>query len=239
MVLLLPADVHGTLQDVPALGLHRWVETEDLLPPMRGRSIDWGGRELHLFVHRPGRATAEGRVEETAEALDAAVPDDAHGTPLRFLGRLQRLQLHSEKVHFQQRLAGACQLVGGQVGESTCLQVVLPLLLNELLLDAAEVDLVPLLHVVVKRRPVPLLVLPSLPLLLKHLARTQGRQVEHRVGRKHRPVCLEELVSREEHAVEHTFAEQEVPHPLADNDVDLARYAHRLHGALKHCDGRT
>jgi hypothetical protein len=45
---------------------------------------------------------------------------------------------------------------------------------------------------------------------------------------------FEELVSCNQHRVQHALPQQEVAHPLGDDDVYLLRDVHRLDGALDH-----
>mmetsp|Transcript_28656 Transcript_28656/g.77676 ORF Transcript_28656/g.77676 Transcript_28656/m.77676 type:complete len:234 (+) Transcript_28656:526-1227(+) len=127
-------------------------------------------------------------------------------------------------------------MLRGEVREGAGLQVILPLLPHEVLLDAREVSLVPLLHVAVEGGPVLLLPLPRRPLVPDGLDLAQGSQEEGRVRRVHRSPGLQVLVPRNEDAVEHALAQQEVAHPLADYHVDLARQHHRLDRALQHAD---
>jgi hypothetical protein len=66
--------------------------------------------------------------------------------------------------------------------------------------------------------------------------RADGREVHVGVAGVHGASGLEELVACNQHRVQHGLTQQEVAHPLRDDDVDLLRQLNRLDGALDDLD---
>lgn len=66
------------------------------------------------------------------------------------------------------------------------------------------------------------------------VVRADGRKVEPRMGRVHGTAGFEEAVASDKHRVEHALAQQEVAHPLRNDDVHLLGQLHGLYSPLDH-----
>mmetsp|Transcript_14780 Transcript_14780/g.55923 ORF Transcript_14780/g.55923 Transcript_14780/m.55923 type:complete len:364 (+) Transcript_14780:180-1271(+) len=207
-------------------------QIKDLLPPVRLHRMRTRVQSDHFAI-----ADTEVRAEPSGEAADArgllrcrgVEVGETESCAFDSFGVLEGACLEIEVLD---HLRGTLDVIGMELAPKRREQVVVPLLLLEVGGQTRYVDIKLVLHLVLKVLPLmqraQVLVVLGAAILLER----DGRQVHRGMGGHHDAVLFKMLVPRDQDAIEHGFAQEEVPHPLAYDHVNLLRQLKLFHRCL-------
>mmetsp|Transcript_32422 Transcript_32422/g.70797 ORF Transcript_32422/g.70797 Transcript_32422/m.70797 type:complete len:339 (+) Transcript_32422:511-1527(+) len=216
------------------------MQPECLLSPVGGAHGVGGCGKQHLLVRGVLLRAPEVHVEPPTKArhlslLLAVGFGRLHRQLKRLVHHLDVVDAACVEVELLEDVGGPDALVGMDVHPRAGLQEVLRLLLVVLLAEALQVDAVLLVGGPREAVPVAQRVL-VVHVLLRRLVAADRRQEHAAVARVQGTARLQPLVACNQDGVQHGLAEEEIAHPLGDDDVHLLRELELLHVALHDLD---
>mmetsp|Transcript_45594 Transcript_45594/g.105791 ORF Transcript_45594/g.105791 Transcript_45594/m.105791 type:complete len:207 (-) Transcript_45594:519-1139(-) len=195
-----------------------------------GRSSSQRRFLLNWGVWRPAKSD----IKIATKALNHSVASKPERALQCFFWVLEFIYSDLEQVNVHDWLGLPQQLLRHQVCKTACLQVVLALLFDKLLLHAREVGLIPALHVAFKEVPALSFNFYLRLFVLELLDVSYWSHIQRGMRWKECSSWLQVFVPGHQDAVKHAFPEQQIPHPFADDHVNLARQLDSFHCPLDH-----